>query len=418
MVDYQQLNSAQPSLWSKSSSDWGKLGHELGVAAGDLNDQTHRPIVSGGWSGPAASTALGRIKTAINCLEAAQAEVSAVGSVLEGLAEAVDIAKRSLQEAQGEAQQKEVQIAADGSVRDIPRPPLLPGAPPNEPLGVAPSAAAHEVAQMIKSALERATAADKTAAAELAKLATRTRVADPKTAYDTDVADASRTELVVIAASIPTGPPDLVARWWAGLTPAEQEKLKLAAPATIGGLAGIPDAVKGELRGGDGLDRVKLIQYALDNWDKKNDKIYPDDCTNFVSDALAAGGLSQQGSFPGGRTDTEHDWYKTPVGGPRSYSWTSAPGLHDFLTHNNSTELPLDQAKPGDVIFFKSPTEGIHHAAVVTAVVNGHVYYTQHSGSAENSDLNLRQSMYDQAGDPQSPIVVRPRQDGKYLATS
>jgi WD40 repeat protein len=98
--------------------------------------------------------------------------------------------------------------------------------------------------------------------------------------------------------------------------------------------------------------------------------------------------------------------------------WTSATGLHDFLTHNNSTELPLDQAKPGDVIFFKSPTEGIHHAAVVTAVVNGHVFYTQHSGSAENSDWNLRQSMYNQTGDPQSPIVVRPSQDGKYLATS
>ena len=50
--------------------------------------------------------------------------------------------------------------------------------------------------------------------------------------------------------------------------------------------------------------------------------------------------------------------------------------------------------------------------------MNGHVYYTQHSGSAENSGWNLRQSMYDQTGNPQSPIVVRPRQDGKYLATS
>ena len=135
-----------------------------------------------------------------------------------------------------------------------------------------------------KTAINAVRRRTRPAEAELAKPARRTRVADPKTAYDTDGADASRTELAAIAASIPTGPPDLVARWWAGLTPAEQEKPKLAAPATIGTLAGIPDAVKGELRGDDGLDRVKLIQYALDNWNKKNEGIHH--AGDIMSDAM------------------------------------------------------------------------------------------------------------------------------------
>ena len=119
-------------------------------------------------------------------------------------------------------------------------------------------------------------------------------------------------------------------------------KLKLAAPATIGGLTGIPDAVKSELRGDDGLDRVKLIQYALDNWDKKSDKTFPDDCTNFVSDALAAGGSASRGHSPAGvptpnTTGTRHpsaDRGATPGRRPPvsmiSSLTTTAPSFHSI----------------------------------------------------------------------------------------
>ncbi|HUK72425.1 MAG TPA: amidase domain-containing protein [Streptosporangiaceae bacterium] len=412
MVDYHELDSARPPLWSEAAADWDMLGTDLGTAAGALNEQTRQPL-SASWSGRAATAALSRIKAAVDSLEAAQGEVSAVGETLQGLAEAATVAQQLLGDAQAMAERASLTIAADGSVTQQLPPPFLPTAQPATMLGTVLSPQVQQVEQIVSEAIQRASMADQLTAAELDRLATRANVANLQLAYNTDAADASRTELAAMTASIPVGPPNLVARWWAGLSGAEQAKLELAAPTTLATLAGIPAGVQAELRGSDGIDRVRVIQYALTNWNKTVDRRFTDDCTNFVSDALLAGGLQQkqEGFWPFDHGNSQVNWYTDPWSLPRSYSWTKATDLHTFLTHNNSSEIPLGQAKPGDIIFFHDPEQGIHHAAVITAVVNGHVYYTQHSGGQENADLSLRQTMYNQLGDPQDAIVVRPVQD-------
>ncbi|WP_406187189.1 amidase domain-containing protein [Streptomyces sp. NBC_01006] len=65
---------------------------------------------------------------------------------------------------------------------------------------------------------------------------------------------------------------------------------------TLADLKGLPPEVGRELRGPDGkIDRVEMVRYALDHWDKRDDLDHgaSGNCTNFVSSSLEAGGMKQ-----------------------------------------------------------------------------------------------------------------------------
>ena len=234
----------------------------------------------------------------------------------------------------------------------------------------------------------------------------------------------------MIYQSIPAGPPSAVSQWWASLSSAQQTTYMQAAPGTIGTLAGIPASVQAQLRGTGGINRVALVNYALNNTFDGVDDVDRDNCTNFVSDGLLAAGLDEIGHYPYGRSSTAN-WYKTnvpgsginipgvgtPGGATRSYTWADASDLHTFLTHNGSTEVPYSQAQPGDIVFYKNQSEGIYHSAVVTAKVNGQIFYTQHTPGEQNASWGSRQSMpgITDSRDPTSVIIVRPGQDNPPL---
>jgi hypothetical protein len=402
-------------MWDAAGQEWSALGREMGTAATGLEKGAHHPVKNGAWTGsPSAATALKRIQAVIDALEAAQGEMTAVATVLAGLGRATEMAQQTLREAKEYATSKGLFVGADGTVSTGSGFHVVP----QHDGSLLTALLEQQVAKAIGEALREATQADQKTAAELRKLAGHTGESNLERAYNIDVGEASRTMLEAITGAIPTGPPELVAKWWAGLDPAEQERIKLAAPATLAGLAGIPEGVKADLRGYDGIDRTKLIQYALKHWNNPSGRTYPDDCTNFVSQGLREAGLHQKGAnlAPFGAGDTKHKWFGGAFGNgdkvtPRSHSFTLARGLHEFLVNNKSSEVPLTQARPGDVMFWQSPQQGIHHTAVVTAVVDGHVFYTQHSGGAQNASWNDRQIMYNQQGNPQQAIVVRVRQD-------
>jgi hypothetical protein len=128
--------------------------------------------------------------------------------------------------------------------------------------------------------------------------------------------------------------------------------------------------------------------------------------------------MQQRGTFPFGKSDL-NDWYKAPdplpwmKGSTRSYTWGDASDLHAFLTDNGSQAVQYAQAQPGDVLFYRNDSQGIYHAAVITAVVNGQVFYTQHTPGELNADWGSRQFM-PQTSNPANPtnlIVVRPGAD-------
>lgn len=437
MVNFQQLTSAKPALWSSAADDWMALSKDLTGAADDLAAEVRKPIAAG-WSGPAGQSAAQRIRIMYYTLQAGGVVAGSMSDILHGLAHAATLAQETLEEARELARQNNLQIGDDGSVTEQPRPPFLPGSQPTPPLGVQPNPQAQRVAQLIQEALREATQADEKAQAELARLAaTSAKVDGQAAAQAKDLNDwlndfknqdnagnnapvaganeASRVELQMILDSIPKGPPELVSQWWAGLSPEEQNRLKLAAPGVLGTLDGIPSNVQAELRGSDGIDRVKLVNYALQNWNNDDINIDGDNCTNFVSHALKEAGLHEKGHETEfwDRSDSKNNWYDGAT--HDSYSWAGAKHLHTFLTSNNSERVTnLNDVKPGDIIFWGRGSDApstIHHAAVVTAVVDGHIYYTQHSGDAQNADFNLRQPTLERTDGPNPPIVIRPHQD-------
>lgn len=75
--------------------------------------------------------------------------------------------------------------------------------------------------------------------------------------------------------------------------------------------------------------------------------------------------------------------------------------------------MPDSQAQPGDIAFYTNNNEGIYHSAVVTAVVNGQVFYSQHTPGEQNASWGSRQYMPADAnpGNPTSIIIVQPGLD-------
>jgi hypothetical protein len=433
VVDVTALASAEPRLWAEASADWQALGVDLGGVGEQLNSDVAEMISGDYWTGAAATKARQRVTKMVDSFQAAQGEVSAVSSVLEGLAEAMTICRQTLAEAQELASRHGMTVGGDGTVTGGLIPPEFRGAA-TAPLQERVMA---QVQELVDQALRRATEVDRMAAKELRKLARDTGQTNPGAAYGNipypagDGLTASRDELQMIYDSIPSGPPSLVAQWWAGLTLAEQKMLMGAAAGKLGTLKGIPASVQAELRGSNGINRVALVNYALDNaFNGSIDIKGIDNCTNFVSHALAAAGMIQEGELdaPNNRADS-NVWYDNPsplpqsIGGQhwytqlygdltRSRSWDGAPNLYQFLTQNGSQQVPYSQAQPGDIAFYAN-NQGIYHSAVVTAVVNGQVFYSQHTPGMQNASWANRQYVPATAN-PDNPtriIIVQPGLD-------
>ena len=432
MVNVPELDSARPGQWLSAATDWQDLGTNLGGIAGQVDSGVTGVISRGEWTGAAATAAHARMQAAVNALEAAHGEVNAVADVLEGLGQAMAVCQRALDEAKQMASQYGLTIRADGTVSPFSGNAFERAVEESVQWieGGSNSAQVAQVQELVTGALRRATQADQEAAGELRRIASHADLTDPAATYgdnmhpNADGLTASRLELQMIYQSIPSGPPALVSKWWSGLSSAEKNTLMLAAPGTIGTLAGIPAIVQARLRGTTGINRVALVNYALNNTlNNAGDVPGEDNCTNFASDALLAAGLHEEGNLVGDKilhtdSSTDDNWYKqSPIwplgaGSTRSHSWGGAQDLHEFLTHNGSQEVPYSDALPGDVAFFKD-NKGIYHTAVITAKVNGQVFYSQHTPGEQNADWASRQTMPDITNphNPSSVIIVRPGQD-------
>jgi len=102
-------------------------------------------------------------------------------------------------------------------------------------------------------------------------------------------------------------------------------------------------------------DRAAAVAYAR-RWALDRNLAYADfsqmggDCTNFISQALFAGG--------GAMNETrDRGWYFHSLS-RRAPAWTAVPHLYEFLTKNQGRgpfghEASLDEAEPGDVIQLK-----------------------------------------------------------------
>lgn len=150
-------------------------------------------------------------------------------------------------------------------------------------------------------------------------------------------------------------------------------------------------------------NRANAVKYALDHavnrapwWEYKS---LDDDCTNYISQVLSAGGWPKEYGNPldskYGDTSDEHVWYGGPI--VNTDTWGKAQNLFDYGFHTTGRfHYVSNSAKPavGDITFWiwSNDEDGLNyvfdHVSMVTAVDStGMPYYSYHTSDNKNKSL-------------------------------
>lgn len=151
-------------------------------------------------------------------------------------------------------------------------------------------------------------------------------------------------------------------------------------------------------------DRMKAVQYAEKWWNRFNPayKSFTDDCTNFVSQCLHAGGAPMRG-YP----DRAKGWWM--MHNNWSYSWTVAHSFKTYLQYSKTGLRAKEVSSPqelkyGDVICIDFQGDGrFDHTLIVTdydyygmPLVNAHTtnsrkrYWTYEDSSAYTPNIRYK----------------------------
>lgn len=142
------------------------------------------------------------------------------------------------------------------------------------------------------------------------------------------------------------------------------------------------------------LDRDAIIRYAYKWSDKKKQynnpayRSFPNDCTNFVSQALRAGGWQDVGPSIPYYTRLKYEWWywdHTPRSeSGQSRSWTQADSFFQYINVSGRADftLKLDRLEPGDVVQVDWEYDiFVDHTMIVTKKDKNDIYLTYHTGS-------------------------------------
>ncbi|MFF8868221.1 amidase domain-containing protein [Streptomyces sp. NPDC015139] len=417
MVSYEGVQNALPRKWKTAGEEWHSLAKYALGAAKDLRDLGVKPLAEN-WTDEVGAAAAGKFEKLANQFEAAYDIMLAVKMVIEGMTTTIETAHSTMREANELAAKYGLTIHTDGTVTG---PPVHSR---TEAEDLAPYRT--QVLDLIDQAVEQVTTADKLAAAEFTKLAGQTGLTDPDKALNELQTHASHVQMQMLAADVPVGQDATTVRqWWDGLSAQQRKDMMLAEPVLIANLEGVPADVRQDLRGNGKYDRVKLVQYALDNWDKGDPTDFGNNCTNFVSNALHAAGVKEKTSFWG--TSDDDSWMignRTGVDAvdkrlAYSDTWAAAENNQNFWLSHGGQEVSSSDVKPGDIIYYEQagPNDHIekgntHHAAIVTAVMpDGEIKYTQHSDPNQNVSLEGRINATEKHEGAQNLRFVRPNPD-------
>ncbi|WCT56514.1 amidase domain-containing protein [Paenibacillus kyungheensis] len=111
------------------------------------------------------------------------------------------------------------------------------------------------------------------------------------------------------------------------------------------------------------------------------------DCTNFVSQALYAGGMSQ---WKGPYLTGDNAWYFSDnlISKP-SHSWGGANNFYHFWRTRTTLAASASKADMGDPVNADFTKDGdIDHTALITLLKDGHFYVTQHTDDKKNNALS------------------------------
>lgn len=140
-------------------------------------------------------------------------------------------------------------------------------------------------------------------------------------------------------------------------------------------------------------NREAAVRYAHQWWNSYN-PAYPAfdvDCTNYVSQCLAAGGAPMRG-YP----QRDKGWWIK--GGTWSFSWSVAHSLRWYLEGSTSglkakRVFSPGQLVPGDVILYDFNGDGrIDHSSFVVSTSGGEPLVNAHTANSRNRDWSYKTS--------------------------
>ncbi|MEV5593613.1 amidase domain-containing protein [Streptomyces sp. NPDC052496] len=417
MVNYEAVINARPEKWHKAAEEWVTPAKHALHAAQDIRDNGSKPLADN-WTDEVGQKAAKDLEKLAGQLESAYDILLGGKMLCEAVADSMETALSSAREINEVAQRHSLRIGADGLPEGAP----MPGEDPGK------LQARECIVALRDHVLQQVGEADNTAAAKFAMLTEQVNLADPDEALKVQN-KASQAEMEILGAEIPRDAGAMTQRmWWNGLSEKQRHDLMPADPVALSKLDGLPEDVKREMRGTDGkFDRVKMVEYVLQNWDQKDDVDFGDNCTNFVSESLAHAGTKEKESIWGTRADDT--WMKgnpTEIDLPGfrdvdrslgfSKTWAGAENQQNFLLDHGGEEVPRDQVRPGDIIYYEQAGDideigkgNTHHAAVVTAVMpDGEIKYTQHSDPYRNVSLDGRLPDTEKTEGKQNVRIVRP----------
>ncbi|MBK3570002.1 amidase domain-containing protein [Streptomyces sp. MBT62] len=137
----------------------------------------------------------------------------------------------------------------------------------------------------------------------------------------------------------------------------------------------------------------KMVAYADKYWDHHNDayRTYGNDCTNFISQAMLAGGWGPKGGALIQRTSNKY-WFYGPTKFTTSYTWAGAENWYWFAKkHEKRTRIlgNVWQLAKSDVLQADwTRNNNIDHSMIVTKRYQGTPYLTYHTGDTHNKSLS------------------------------
>ena len=137
----------------------------------------------------------------------------------------------------------------------------------------------------------------------------------------------------------------------------------------------------------------KRVAYADKYWDHHNDayRTYGNDCTNFISQAMLAGGWGPKGGAIIQRTSNKY-WFYGPTTWTTSYTWAGAENWYWFAKkHAKRTKIlgSVWQLAKSDVLQADwTRNDNIDHSMIVTKKYRGTPYLTYHTGDTHNKSLS------------------------------
>ncbi|MFH8411198.1 amidase domain-containing protein [Streptomyces sp. NPDC018019] len=416
MVNYEAVINARPEKWHKAAEEWVTLAKHALRAAQDIRDNGTKPLADN-WTDEVGQKAAKDLEKLADQLESAYDILLGGKMLCEAVADSMETALSSAREINELAQRHNLRIGPDGLPEGAP----MPGEDPDK------LHARERIVALRDHVLHQVGEADNTAAAKFAMLTDKVNVADPDEALKVQN-KASQAEMEILGAEIPRDAGPMTQRmWWNGLSDKQRHELMLADPVALSKLEGLPESVKQEMRGTDGkFDRVKMVEYALQNWDQDDPIDFGNNCTNFVSQALDHAGMQKKLDFwSGARGDDTwghesgigNDWWDKTM--YYSKSWGGAENQQNFMLDHGGEEVPRDQVRPGDIIYYEQAGDNdqiekgnTHHAAIVTGVMpDGEIKYTQHSDPYRNVSLDGRLPNTEKAEGKQKVRIVRPHPD-------